>query len=222
MIQFQSSLCFGFSTNYKIFKVPESLSISIFQFFISYHCCTHSSSLHLPPCLLSLLRLLSVSTYLPLVFRFFEKSCDLQTVCFDDFQIVFFTEMHLSHLFLLATVLLVLPEDSFECATNGLCGYQPTCGYQPQPPPSCGCARSYGCGSYGCYRLRARGAKSYQPKRGRSRVTVASSELDREVLKQRMAMERVRRKERLTESEELDLVSPSVARNRYSEEPIVR
>uniref|UniRef100_A0A1I7V2T9 DB domain-containing protein n=1 Tax=Caenorhabditis tropicalis TaxID=1561998 RepID=A0A1I7V2T9_9PELO len=127
--------------------------------------------------------------------------------------------MHLP--ILLLAVFISLPDGTFECATNGLCGYQPGCGaYQPQPQPSCGCARSYGCGSYGCYRLRARGAKSYQPKRGRSRVTVASSEEDREVLKQRMAMERVRRKERLTESEELDLVSPSVSRNRHSEEPI--
>lgn len=36
-----------------------------------------------------------------------------------------------------------------------------------------------------------------------------------------MAMERVRRKEQLTSSEELDLVSPSVLRNSKSEQPIV-
>ncbi|CAL2047840.1 hypothetical protein CAEBREN_09765 [Caenorhabditis brenneri] len=133
--------------------------------------------------------------------------------------------MHLSTpILLLAAIFLSFPEGTYECATNGLCGYQPGCGaYQPQPQPSCGCARSYGCGSYGCYRLRARGAKSYQPKRGRNRVNVggsASEEIDREVLKQRMAMERVRRKERLSESEEIDLISPSVSRNRHSDEPI--
>ncbi|CAB04461.1 DB domain-containing protein [Caenorhabditis elegans] len=131
--------------------------------------------------------------------------------------------MHLSSsLLLVAAALFALPDGTFECATNGLCGYQPSCAAYSQPRPSCGCASSYGCGSYGCYRLRARGAKSYQPKRGRSRVTVggSSSEEAREVLRQRMAMERVRRKEQLTSSEELDLVSPSVLRNSKSEQPI--
>ncbi|CAI5449943.1 unnamed protein product [Caenorhabditis angaria] len=128
---------------------------------------------------------------------------------------------------LLPTVLLLIyTQPTQQCATNGLCGYQPTCGaYAPQPPPSCSCQRSYGCGSYGCYRMRARGSKSYQPKRQRgprvsSESSASSSREDREVLRQRLAMDRVRRKERLSEAEEILLVAPSVARNRRMDGPV--
>ncbi|CAB3396968.1 unnamed protein product [Caenorhabditis bovis] len=125
-----------------------------------------------------------------------------------------------SGVLLCVAILAILPPNTHECAVNGLCGYQPTC-QAYQPPPTCRCQRSYGCGSYGCYRLRARGSKTYTPKRGRSRVTVASSEeTDREVLKHRLAMDRVRRKERLSASEELELVSPTVAKIRHSRGPV--
>ncbi|CAD6189934.1 unnamed protein product [Caenorhabditis auriculariae] len=135
---------------------------------------------------------------------------------------------------LLLVVFASLPSGTFECATNGLCGYQPTCGAAYAPPAApCGCQRSYGCGSYGCYRMRARGSKSYQPKRTRMRVIAgASSEetSDRVVLRERdsaepidrhtLAMERLRRREPLTESEEIELVSRTVAENRKASGPV--
>ncbi|VDP20762.1 unnamed protein product [Heligmosomoides polygyrus] len=123
-------------------------------------------------------------------------------------------------LFVLAT----LPKSTNECAVNGLCGLQPYCAPYTPPPQPCQCvARGYACGSYGCYRARVRGSKSFQPVRSRSRVPISSRssvELDREVLMDRLRHSKRLRNEPLTESEELGLVSPTVAELRRSSEPI--
>uniref|UniRef100_A0A1I7XN85 C2H2-type domain-containing protein n=1 Tax=Heterorhabditis bacteriophora TaxID=37862 RepID=A0A1I7XN85_HETBA len=115
--------------------------------------------------------------------------------------------------------------DHLQCATNGLCGYQPGCAMYAPPAQPCGCAaRGYSCGSYGCYRHRVRGAKSYQPKRSRSRIHVTSSESsfenDREILRERLHHEKIRNNEPLTHSEELNMISRTVAESRLRDEPI--
>ncbi|TKR89228.1 hypothetical protein L596_013364 [Steinernema carpocapsae] len=62
----------------------------------------------------------------------------------------------------MATMVAVLPNFADTCAANGVCGASPYC-YQPQPTVGCGrCAPSYGCGSYGCYRQRARASNTFQ------------------------------------------------------------
>uniref|UniRef100_A0A915C852 Domain of unknown function DB domain-containing protein n=1 Tax=Parascaris univalens TaxID=6257 RepID=A0A915C852_PARUN len=50
---------------------------------------------------------------------------------------------------------------STECATSGICGAAPYC-QQPMMsvPMQCQCAPSYGCGQYGCYRLRAKASRN--------------------------------------------------------------
>ncbi|EYB82241.1 hypothetical protein Y032_0363g3520 [Ancylostoma ceylanicum] len=125
-------------------------------------------------------------------------------------------------LFLL--MLAALPPLTNECATNGICGYQPYCASYTPPVQPCQCvARGYSCGTYGCYRARVRGSKSFQPVRSRSRVHFEeedSIEQDREVLRQRLRMGKRLRNEPLTESEELELVSSSVAENRRRAGPI--
>lgn len=58
----------------------------------------------------------------------------------------------------LGFVLIAVPI-SEACFAAGVCG--PQC-LPPPPAPICnsGCGAGYGCGSYGCYRLRARVASS--------------------------------------------------------------
>uniref|UniRef100_A0A915E9N0 Domain of unknown function DB domain-containing protein n=1 Tax=Ditylenchus dipsaci TaxID=166011 RepID=A0A915E9N0_9BILA len=76
------------------------------------------------------------------------------------------------------------PIDTDSCTASGICGTNPYCGgpppqiggypgaRQPPPPPTCGgsggCGGTYGCGPYGCYRMRARGSTSFQPSAGSS------------------------------------------------------
>uniref|UniRef100_A0A0N4Z4J6 DB domain-containing protein n=1 Tax=Parastrongyloides trichosuri TaxID=131310 RepID=A0A0N4Z4J6_PARTI len=83
---------------------------------------------------------------------------------------------------------------SNSCAANGICATPQLC--YPQygyAQPSCGtCARAYSCGSYGCYRTRARGALSFEPDSIRSRQkpmlrAIDNSKLrDRAILKDRL------------------------------------
>ncbi|KAL6741784.1 hypothetical protein Aduo_015006 [Ancylostoma duodenale] len=125
---------------------------------------------------------------------------------------------------LLLFTLAAFPPFTNECATSGICGYQPYCASYTPPVQPCTCvARGYSCGTYGCYRARVRGSKSFQPVRSRSRVHFEeedSIEQDREVLRQRLRMGKRLRNEPLTESEELELVSSSVAENRRRTGPI--
>ncbi|CAI2350392.1 unnamed protein product [Caenorhabditis sp. 36 PRJEB53466] len=53
---------------------------------------------------------------------------------------------------------LALATISDACFASGICGG----GCMPPPPPVCsgGCGGGYSCGSYGCYRARARGSKT--------------------------------------------------------------
>ncbi|KAK0412989.1 hypothetical protein QR680_006523 [Steinernema hermaphroditum] len=73
----------------------------------------------------------------------------------------------------------VFPESADTCAANGVCGASPYC-YAPQPAVGCGggCGPRYGCGNYGCYRMRARAANNYQPGRTHSRNTPMLRALD--------------------------------------------
>ncbi|WKY10429.1 hypothetical protein Q1695_002637 [Nippostrongylus brasiliensis] len=124
---------------------------------------------------------------------------------------------------LLVCLIAVLVHVTLECATSGLCGAQPYCASYAPPAQPCQCVqRGYSCGSYGCYRARVRGSKSFQPKRSRSRINVDTSsiEQDREVLQKRLLQGKRLRNEPMTESEELEIVSPTVAENRRREEPI--
>uniref|UniRef100_A0A1I7ZGQ8 DB domain-containing protein n=1 Tax=Steinernema glaseri TaxID=37863 RepID=A0A1I7ZGQ8_9BILA len=68
--------------------------------------------------------------------------------------------------------LTVFPDHADTCAANGVCGASPAC-YQAQPAVGCGggCGPRYGCGNYGCYRMRARAAHNFQPGRTHSRNT---------------------------------------------------
>ncbi|CAJ0939372.1 unnamed protein product, partial [Mesorhabditis belari] len=59
---------------------------------------------------------------------------------------------------LIFTVLVIFPNLSENCASNGVCGGYDGC--PPAPPPSsCSCPGSYGCGRFGCYRMGARDCK---------------------------------------------------------------
>ncbi|CAI4222577.1 unnamed protein product [Auanema sp. JU1783] len=136
------------------------------------------------------------------------------------FSVAFYSDMAVCYALLAFVALFAILPDSDQCATSGLCGYGPSCGPVYQPPPSCGCAqRGYSCGSYGCYRHRVRGAKSFQPHRSRARVST-SLETDRELLKERAVLERVRNHDSLDSEEQLLLVSRSVAQNRHRNGPI--
>ncbi|XGW01902.1 hypothetical protein V3C99_014187 [Haemonchus contortus] len=124
---------------------------------------------------------------------------------------------------LLLSVLVTLPKSTFECAVSGLCGVQPYCAPYVPPPQPCQCvARGYSCGAYGCYRARVRAATSFQPMRSRARIMVESTsiEQDREVLMDRLRLNKRLRNEALTASEELEIVSPAVAEFRRSMGPI--
>uniref|UniRef100_A0AC34FE20 Uncharacterized protein n=1 Tax=Panagrolaimus sp. ES5 TaxID=591445 RepID=A0AC34FE20_9BILA len=75
------------------------------------------------------------------------------------------------------------------CAANGVCGGQPNCYGGAQPgyggayggQSGCGrCQTMYGCGNYGCYRMRARGSRSFQPGNERFRAAAAESFEDSE------------------------------------------
>uniref|UniRef100_A0A0R3PTW2 DB domain-containing protein n=1 Tax=Angiostrongylus costaricensis TaxID=334426 RepID=A0A0R3PTW2_ANGCS len=83
----------------------------------------------------------------------------------------------------------------FQCAVNGICGVQPYCASYAPPVQPCQCvSAAYACGRYGCYRL---------------------------VLRY-LILERtnLRRNEPMSESEELEIVSPSIAENRRKRGPI--
>uniref|UniRef100_A0A0N5B7U3 DB domain-containing protein n=1 Tax=Strongyloides papillosus TaxID=174720 RepID=A0A0N5B7U3_STREA len=75
------------------------------------------------------------------------------------------------------------------CPTPGLC--YPSYGYSQ---PACGtCQRSYSCGSYGCYRTRARAATNFEPDAFRSRqkpmlrVAESGKLRDRAILKNKLS-----------------------------------
>ncbi|UMM28210.1 hypothetical protein L5515_011151 [Caenorhabditis briggsae] len=59
---------------------------------------------------------------------------------------------------LTVSCLVALVSISEACFASGICGG----GCPPPPPPMCsgGCGGGYSCGSYGCYRARARGSKT--------------------------------------------------------------
>ncbi|CAJ0582325.1 unnamed protein product, partial [Mesorhabditis spiculigera] len=106
---------------------------------------------------------------------------------------------------LLVVIFAALQKDSFQCASNGVCGAYGGCAPPPPPPGGCGCAaRGYQCGSYGCYRMRARGSKLYQPSRDRARGS--KIEADRQILRQKLA-----EKSRTDSQEELSEVSETAA-----------
>ncbi|CAJ0939981.1 unnamed protein product, partial [Mesorhabditis belari] len=84
---------------------------------------------------------------------------------------------------LIFTVLVILPNLSENCASNGVCGGYGGCPPPPQPS-SCSCPGSYGCGRFGCYRTRARGSKLFVPHRSRSRIS--KLEADREILRKKL------------------------------------
>ncbi|KAJ1350364.1 hypothetical protein KIN20_006138 [Parelaphostrongylus tenuis] len=125
---------------------------------------------------------------------------------------------------LLLCTLASLPQQVFECAVSGICGVQPYCASYSPPVQPCQCISSaYSCGRYGCYRARLRGSKSFQPKRFRSRVhpdDESDIERDRKTLMERLERTNVRRNEPMSESEELEIVSASVAENRKKRGPI--
>uniref|UniRef100_A0A7E4ZRE1 Secreted protein n=1 Tax=Panagrellus redivivus TaxID=6233 RepID=A0A7E4ZRE1_PANRE len=106
--------------------------------------------------------------------------------------------MHLS-LALPALCLIAFIPYSEACAASGICGLQPYCygstpyygqypssgsyqqpsygGYQqPAYANSCGrCATSYGCGQYGCYRMRAAGSNTFSPERAPVKTPLAKA-----------------------------------------------
>uniref|UniRef100_A0A0M3IE22 DB domain-containing protein n=1 Tax=Ascaris lumbricoides TaxID=6252 RepID=A0A0M3IE22_ASCLU len=59
------------------------------------------------------------------------------------------------------TIIVALPIAVHSCGTSGICGAAPYC-QQPMmsAPMHCQCAPSYGCGQYGCYRLRAKASRN--------------------------------------------------------------
>uniref|UniRef100_A0A8R1IBF7 DB domain-containing protein n=1 Tax=Caenorhabditis japonica TaxID=281687 RepID=A0A8R1IBF7_CAEJA len=63
-----------------------------------------------------------------------------------------------SSLLVVFFLLAVAARFSEACFASGICGG----GCMPPPPPVCsgGCGGGYSCGSYGCYRARARGSKT--------------------------------------------------------------
>uniref|UniRef100_A0A183CDU4 Uncharacterized protein n=1 Tax=Globodera pallida TaxID=36090 RepID=A0A183CDU4_GLOPA len=69
-------------------------------------------------------------------------------------------QLPMPSLFLPSLLLLVaILHSSNACFASGICGG----GCPPPPPPPCipaQCGAGYGCGQYGCYRLRARVASS--------------------------------------------------------------
>ncbi|PAV75379.1 hypothetical protein WR25_14859 [Diploscapter pachys] len=83
---------------------------------------------------------------------------------------------------LISLVVLSIIVYSEQCAQCGICG--PACGPPPTPAPTCACAKSYGCGQYGCFRMR--GSKTYSPYRSRARVVPGGVEADREILRERL------------------------------------
>ncbi|CAJ0590314.1 unnamed protein product [Cylicocyclus nassatus] len=126
---------------------------------------------------------------------------------------------------LLLCIYAALPPVTYECASNGVCGYGGGCAPQPQQQCQCPSRGGYQCGAYGCYRARVRGSKSFQPVHSRSRASKEreeeeQAEMDREILKERLLSFKRLHNEPLTESEELELVSSSVAENRRSSSPI--
>uniref|UniRef100_A0A0K0DGM7 DB domain-containing protein n=1 Tax=Angiostrongylus cantonensis TaxID=6313 RepID=A0A0K0DGM7_ANGCA len=112
---------------------------------------------------------------------------------------------------------------SIVCAVSGVCGVQPYCASYAPPVQPCQCvSAAYACGRYGCYRARVRGSKSFQPNRFRSRARTDDSaiEQDRRTLQERLERTNVRRNEPMSESEELAIVSPSIAENRRKRGPV--
>uniref|UniRef100_A0A0N5AYV5 DB domain-containing protein n=1 Tax=Syphacia muris TaxID=451379 RepID=A0A0N5AYV5_9BILA len=74
-------------------------------------------------------------------------------------------------------LLAIAVQDTEQCAANGICGGMPYCSPMMSPAPlTCSCPPSYGCGQYGCYRLRARGSKNFQPYRSRGSPIAADDE----------------------------------------------
>ncbi|GMT10114.1 hypothetical protein PFISCL1PPCAC_1411, partial [Pristionchus fissidentatus] len=119
---------------------------------------------------------------------------------------------------LAAVVLSVLPQLALQCATNGLCGYS-QCGgaYQAAPAPTCSsyptssCRPAYSCGSYGCYRARARSSKTLEVRRFPTRG--AALESDREILRERLEGDRAHD----TVDEHLERLSETAASLRRGE-----
>ncbi|KAE9550225.1 hypothetical protein FO519_006570 [Halicephalobus sp. NKZ332] len=114
-------------------------------------------------------------------------------------------------------VLVNLPTETDTCAASGICGMQPYCyGSSPyysqypsgggyQSPYNCGrCATAYGCGSYGCYRMRAAGSKSFQPGKARGNRVLRRFE------QARLAAERGEDYE-INEIDNLEFASPTAA-----------
>ncbi|VDD97786.1 unnamed protein product [Enterobius vermicularis] len=87
----------------------------------------------------------------------------------------------------------------------------PYCSPPLMSPPVCSCPPAYGCGQYGCYRLRARGSKNFQPYRSRGEDVPTAHALHD--FRQEEALEKVRTKplEELDEYDILAAASPSVA-----------
>ncbi|MFH4976846.1 hypothetical protein AB6A40_003555, partial [Gnathostoma spinigerum] len=103
-----------------------------------------------------------------------------------------------------------------QCATNGICGGGGFLGCQPpvMPATSCTCAPSYGCGQYGCYRLRARASKNYKPMWSRRPTLVALHESEHDAAVEAPAP--LTRLEPLDEESILASASPSVAELRMN------
>ncbi|KHN87255.1 hypothetical protein Tcan_17151 [Toxocara canis] len=80
-----------------------------------------------------------------------------------------------THSYVFVTILATLPTTIKSCATSGICGGAPYC-QQPMmsPPMHCQCAPSYGCGQYGCYRLRAKASKNLEAIDGDSSPSLAA------------------------------------------------
>uniref|UniRef100_A0A0K0E3M7 DB domain-containing protein n=1 Tax=Strongyloides stercoralis TaxID=6248 RepID=A0A0K0E3M7_STRER len=83
---------------------------------------------------------------------------------------------------------------SIACAANGICPTPGLCyPYAGYSQPSCGtCHRAYSCGTYGCYRTRARASLNFEPDTLRSRqkpmLRVAENGIlrDRAILKNKL------------------------------------
>uniref|UniRef100_A0AC35FT07 Uncharacterized protein n=1 Tax=Panagrolaimus sp. PS1159 TaxID=55785 RepID=A0AC35FT07_9BILA len=85
--------------------------------------------------------------------------------------------MEVSHFLFAVFIFSLLPKNTDTCASNGVCGATPNCygGAPGYGGGGCGrCQTMYGCGQYGCYRMRARGSRSFQP--GNQRFRAAEEE----------------------------------------------